>query len=135
MMRTDRPGNDGDGQNDTTNWAALLAGGDDRPPWIALTPERIAYLSLHDCLIQLELAVIEFDRLAFAVKSAHMALQAALTAALAGTATLADLRPASARPFKLQWTSAPACAANGNGPAVSAAAHADVEEKSLKYNV
>ena len=101
MMEADPPGNDTDRQNDTTDWAALLAGGNDdgRPPWITLTPERVSYLSLHDCLMQLELAVTEVDRLAFAAKSAHMALQAALTAALAGTANVGAHDPKLRRAY------------------------------------
>ncbi|PTQ12090.1 hypothetical protein CLG96_05850 [Sphingomonas oleivorans] len=79
--------------NDTdlpVNWAEILAAADDKSefPSIMVTPETIAVMSLVDCADQLE-AMNQFPmRLALAAKSAHLALQAALTAALAGTANI-----------------------------------------------
>lgn len=54
--------------------------------WATVTPERICLLQLDDCERQLELAVEEPIRLVQAAKSLHLALQAALTFALAGSA-------------------------------------------------
>lgn len=63
------------------------------PSIIELTPERVAVLSLIDCAEQLERSASDTNRLAFAAKSAHLALQAALTAALAGTANIGAHAP------------------------------------------
>ena len=50
-----------------------------------ITPESVAILGLVDCADQLKTAETQPLRLILAAKSAHLALQAALTAALAGT--------------------------------------------------
>lgn len=101
-----------DGGEQTTDWEALLAGGaDEGPPWIRLTLERVAHLSLEDCLMQLELAADDVDRLGFAAKSAHLALQAALTAALAGTANI------GAHETKLRLAHLAHLEGRGDGPA------------------
>lgn len=60
---------------------------------ICLTPERVAVLSLHDCADQLDRCTTEPDRLAMAAKALHLALQAALTAALAGPANVGAHSP------------------------------------------
>lgn len=54
--------------------------------WATVTPEQICLLQLDDCARQLELAVDDPIRLVQAAKSLHLALQAALTFALAGSA-------------------------------------------------
>lgn len=54
--------------------------------WATVTPEQICLLQLDDCVRQLELAADEPIRLVQAAKSLHLALQAALTFALAGSA-------------------------------------------------
>lgn len=53
--------------------------------YAVVTAENIATLHLDDCLEQLARATAEPIRLVQAAKSAHLALQAALTAALAGS--------------------------------------------------
>lgn len=53
--------------------------------WPMVTAERIALLHLYDCKEQLARSETEALRLVQAAKSAHLALQAALTAALAGS--------------------------------------------------
>lgn len=69
---------------------------DDGALWVRLTPERVAVLCLEDCAYQLERSGRDIDRLALAAKAAHLALQAALTAALAGSANV------GAHPLKLR---------------------------------
>lgn len=71
-----------------TNWLDILGAPDDGLPWIRLSPERVALLALEDCTYQLEHSLSDVDRLAMAAKAAHLALQAALTAALAGSANI-----------------------------------------------
>lgn len=53
--------------------------------WPTVTAEAISLLNIHDCAEQLAQAASNPLRLAQAAKSAHLALQAALTAALAGS--------------------------------------------------
>lgn len=66
--------------------------------YVELTPRALAILNLRDCKEQLERCNGEPLRLAQAAKSAHLALQAALTDALAGSAGIGayndDLRAA-----------------------------------------
>jgi hypothetical protein len=54
--------------------------------YVEVTPRRLAMLNLRDCKEQLERWKEEPLRLAQAAKSAHLAMQAALTDALAGSA-------------------------------------------------
>ena len=54
--------------------------------YVEVTPRALAMLNLHDCKEQLERWKHEPLRLAQAAKSAHLAMQAALTDALAGSA-------------------------------------------------
>ena len=54
--------------------------------YVEVTPRALAMLNLRDCAEQLERWREEPLRLAQAAKSAHLALQAALTDALAGAA-------------------------------------------------
>lgn len=75
-------------KNEETDWAAILASvenGDEPQDYIHITPEIVAIFSLKDCEEQLRRASDEKLRLAQAMKSAHLAVQAALTAALAGS--------------------------------------------------
>lgn len=81
---------------ESTNWVATFEASEKEDTWITLTPERVAILSLEDCEHQLERSQSELDRLAIAAKAAHLALQAALTAALAGSANI------GAHPLKLR---------------------------------
>jgi hypothetical protein len=79
--------------SDAIDWTAILAaaadGGDDEGrSLIRLTPERVAILALEDCTYHLDRSVIDINRLALAAKAAHLALQAAMTAALAGSASI-----------------------------------------------
>lgn len=53
--------------------------------WVDVSPRELAMLNLRDCKEQLARSTDEPLRLALAAKSMHLALQAALTAALAGT--------------------------------------------------
>lgn len=71
------------------------------PEWVELTPERVAIINLQDCAEQLERSAAEPIRMALAAKAAHLAMQAALTAALAGSANI------GAHPQKLRekWLS------------------------------
>ena len=62
--------------------------GDERKDYIHITPEVVAIFSLKDCDEQLRRANHEKLRLAQAVKSAHLAAQSALTAALAGSMSI-----------------------------------------------
>lgn len=74
--------------DDETDWVAILASvesGDEPQDYIHITPEIVAIFSLKDCEEQLRRASDEKLRLAQAMKSAHLAVQAALTAALAGS--------------------------------------------------
>lgn len=66
-------------------WAAFAEGEDESATSITITPEIVAIICLTDCAGQLEAVTTNPRRLALAAKSAHLALQAALTAALAGT--------------------------------------------------
>lgn len=86
----------------STDWSAILNASDDHSPWICLTPERVACLSLEDCLYQIDRAVVDVDRLALAAKAAHLSLQAALTAALSGSASIGAY-PAKLRDEYLQF--------------------------------
>lgn len=70
------------------DWMAILTSDNDGPEWVDITPERIAMISLIDCREQLEKSETFVLRLALAAKSGHLALQAALTAAIAGTANI-----------------------------------------------
>lgn len=73
---------------DDTDWMAILTSvesGEEPNDYIHITPEIVAIFSLKDCEEQLRRASDEKLRLAQAVKSAHLAVQAALTAALAGS--------------------------------------------------
>lgn len=75
-------------RNEETDWAAILASvenGDEPQDYIHITPEIVAIFSLKDCEEQLRRASDEKLRLAQSMKSAHLAVQAALTAALAGS--------------------------------------------------
>ncbi len=81
---------------DLTDWVSILAGGQSGPEYVVVTPERVASLCLTDSVEQLEKSQASVMRLALAAKSAHLALQAALTAALAGSANI------GAHPEKLQ---------------------------------
>lgn len=93
------------------DWVDLLRGADDHgPPWVRLSPERVAVMGLDDCAAQLERAVEQIDFLALAAKSIHMALQAALTAALAGTANI------GAHPPKLRIAHLAHLEGRGSGP-------------------
>ena len=102
---------DGDPLKPDVDWIELLVGvDDDGPPWIRLSPERVAVIGLDDCSTQLERAVEQIDCLALAAKSIHMALQAALTAALAGTANI------GAHPTKLRIAHLAYLEGRGSGP-------------------
>jgi hypothetical protein len=75
--------------NVDTDWLAILSSREeDGADWITVTPERVAVMSLEDCADQLERSTTDIDRLALAAKAAHLALQAALIAALAGSANI-----------------------------------------------
>jgi len=88
---------DDDGQPE---WLSLLGGTDvSHEPWVCLTPERVAMMALEDCNLQLHAAREQVDRLALAAKSGHMAAQAALTAALAGSANIGAHPPALKRRY------------------------------------
>jgi hypothetical protein len=82
------------------DWEAFFAPREG-PEWVELTPERVAIINLQDCAEQLERSAAEPIRLAMAAKAAHLAMQAALTAALAGSANI------GAHPQKLKekWLS------------------------------
>lgn len=71
-----------------TDWAAITPAEwiDEEPAgWIRLTPHIVAIFSICDCEEQLRRSPAQPVRLAQAAKSAHLAVQAALTAALAGS--------------------------------------------------
>ena len=87
---------------EATDWIAILTASDESEPWIELTPERVSILSLEDCDYQLARSESDVDRLALAAKAAHHALQAALTAALAGSANI-GAHPARLRVAYLQY--------------------------------
>jgi hypothetical protein len=53
---------------------------------VEITPERVAIINLQDCAEQLERSAAEPIRMALAAKAAHLAIQPALAAALAGSA-------------------------------------------------
>lgn len=75
-------------QEDEIDWMEILAShetGEDPQHYIHITPETVAIFSLKDSEEQLRRASNERLRLAQALKSAHLAVQAALTAALAGS--------------------------------------------------
>lgn len=61
--------------------------------YVEVTPRALAILNLNDCRQQLEGWIEEPLRLAQAAKSAHLALQAALTDALAGSAGIGAYAP------------------------------------------
>jgi len=70
------------------DWAEIIGSvdrGEEPPGWVHLTPEIVAVFSIRDCEDQLRRSAAEPIRLAQAAKSAHLAVQAALTAALAGS--------------------------------------------------
>lgn len=81
---------------DELDWSELSGSDDeDETPstdplagYVLATPRAIAILCLGDCHEQLERWSAEPLRLAIAAKSSHLAMQAALTDALAGTASL-----------------------------------------------
>jgi len=88
-----------------SNWMAILASAEngDRPEtYIRITPEIVAIFSLKDCNEQLIRATDEKLRLAQAMKSAHLAVQAALIAALAGSMNI-GAHPDNLRRKKLQY--------------------------------
>lgn len=64
-----------------------------RSSYVSVTPEQIALLQLKECAAQLELARNEPIRLVQAAKSIHLALLAALTAAVAGSSGIGAYRP------------------------------------------
>lgn len=64
-----------------------------------VTCEYLALLHLSDCLQQLEQSASDPIRLAQAAKSAHQALQSALTAAVAGSMNIGAYEPK----LELQW--------------------------------
>ena len=87
-------------QDEEIDWAAILASvesGVEPHDYIYITPETVAIFSLKDCEEQLRRASDEKLRLAQALKSAHLAVQAALTAALAGSMNI------GAHPEKLMF--------------------------------
>jgi hypothetical protein len=70
------------------DWAAIIASvesGEEPAGWIHISPVIVAIFSIRDCEEQLERSAAEPLRLAQAAKSAHLAVQAALTAALSGS--------------------------------------------------
>lgn len=76
-------------EDDTWDFNAIFEQGEtNKDGWVRITPESVAILSLTDSLEQIERSASEPNRLMLAVKSAHLALQAALTAALAGSANI-----------------------------------------------
>lgn len=90
---------------DETDWAAILASvesGHEPHDYIHITPEIVAIFSLKDCDEQLRRSRDEKLRLAQAMKSAHLAVQAALTAALAGSMNI-GAHPEKLRVKKLQF--------------------------------
>ena len=77
------------GQDDDIDWLAGPSVDEAYDPtYVHVTPESISVLCVSDCLEQLERSAAIPNRLALAAKSAHLALQSALTAALAGTANI-----------------------------------------------
>jgi hypothetical protein len=75
-------------QKEEADWVTILAGvesGCEPQGYIHITPEIVASISLKDCEEQLRRASQKSLRLALAIKSAHLAVQSALTAALAGS--------------------------------------------------
>ena len=90
---------------DDTDWTAILASAvsDEEPhDYIYITPIIVAIFSLKDCEEQLRRASAEKLRLAQALKSAHLAVQAALTAALSGSMNI-GAHPEKLRVKKLQY--------------------------------
>ena len=90
---------------DDTDWTAILANevSDEEPhDYIYITPIIVAIFSLKDCEEQLRRASAEKLRLAQALKSAHLAVQASLTAALAGSMNI-GAHPEKLRVKKLQY--------------------------------
>ena len=88
-----------------TDWVEILANveaGEDPNDYIHITPEIVAVFSLKDCEEQLRRSTNEPLRLAQAAKSAHLAVQAALTAALAGSMNI-GAHPEKLRTKKLQF--------------------------------
>ncbi len=85
---------------DEVDWYELLRGEDDEgislgdplADYVLATPRVIAILNLCDCKEQLERWQHEPLRLAQAAKSAHLAMQAALTDALAGSTGIGAYR-------------------------------------------
>ena len=91
--------------DDQTDWAAILANGqgDNEPDdYILITPEIVAKISLKDCEEQLWRSIDDTLRLAQAMKSAHLALHAALIAALAGSMNI-GAHPEGLRVRKLRY--------------------------------
>lgn len=85
---------------DEPDWEEILAvlgdENEDHGPlrhYVEVTTRALAMLNLHDCKEQLERWKEEPLRLAQAAKSAHLALQAALTDALAGSAGIGAYSP------------------------------------------
>ena len=90
---------------DETDWEAILASvesGEEPHDYIHISPAIVAIFSLKDCEEQLRRASAEKLRLAQAMKSAHLAVQAALTAALAGSMNI-GAHPEKLRIKKLQF--------------------------------
>lgn len=88
-----------------TDWVEILASveaGEEPYDYIHINPEIVAAFSLKDCEEQLRRSQEEPLRLAQAVKSAHLAVQAALTAALAGSMNI-GAHPEKLRVKKLQF--------------------------------
>ena len=76
-------------EDDVIDWAYALANfNDHKSDFVEITPESVSVLNLMDSLDQLERSDAAPNRLALAAKSMHLALQAALTAALAGSASI-----------------------------------------------
>lgn len=76
-------------QGSEPDWVSILSADCDAEfENVVITPERVSMISLIDCREQLDKSSIDKLRLALAAKVAHLALQAALTAAIAGTANI-----------------------------------------------
>ena len=91
--------------DDDPDWEAILAaadGGDEPQDYVHITPEIVAVFSLKDCEEQLRRARDQKLRLAQSVKSAHLAVQAALIAALSGSMNI-GAHPQGLRVKKLRY--------------------------------
>ena len=75
--------------DDAIDWVSALAKfKDHKSAYVEITPESISIINLMDSFDQIERSAAVPNRLALAAKSMHLALQAALTAVLAGTANI-----------------------------------------------